>query len=135
MVHPLLSAGREIRAVARAETETHRHLRERIVGVAAVSVVVNLVCALLVFAFERNAPGSDVKSIGSALFFSSTQLLTVVVDDEPADDGGPSPRRGDGGLRDHGRRVARRHVRRVLPQPQRRAPRRGEARLALSARA
>jgi hypothetical protein len=77
MVHPLLSAGREIRAVARAETETHRHLRDRIVGVAAVSVVVDLVCALLVFAFERHAPGSDVKSIGSALFFSSTQLLTV----------------------------------------------------------
>jgi hypothetical protein len=77
MLHPLLSAGREIRAVARAETETHRHLRERIVAVTAVSVVVNLVCAVLVFLFERHAPGSDVKSIGSALFFSSTQLLTV----------------------------------------------------------
>src|SRR3954451_2521902 len=77
MTHPLLIAGREIRAVARGETETHRHLRERIVGVTAVTVVVNLVCALLVFLFERNAPGSDVKSIGSALFFSSTQLLTV----------------------------------------------------------
>jgi hypothetical protein len=77
MLYPLLSAGREIRAVARAETETHRHLRERIVAVTAVSVVVNLVCAVLVFLFERHAPGSDVKSIGSALFFSSTQLLTV----------------------------------------------------------
>ena len=77
MLHPLLSAGREIRAVARGETETHRHLRERIVAVTAVSVVVNLVCAVLVYLFERHAPGSDVKSIGSALFFSSTQLLTV----------------------------------------------------------
>ena len=77
MLRPLLSAGREIRAVARAETETHRHLRERIVAVTAVSVVVNLVCAALVYLFERHAPGSDVKSIGSALFFSSTQLLTV----------------------------------------------------------
>jgi hypothetical protein len=77
MTRPLLAAGREIRAVARAETETHRHLRERIVAVAAVSVVVNLVCGVLVFLFERHAPGSDVKSIGSALFFSSTQLLTV----------------------------------------------------------
>ena len=77
MFHPLLSAGREIRAVARAETETHRHLRERIVAVTAVSVVVNLVCAGLVYLFERHAAGSDVKSIGSALFFSSTQLLTV----------------------------------------------------------
>jgi hypothetical protein len=77
MFHPLLSAGREIRAVARAETETHRHLRERIVTVTAVSVVVNLVCGVLAYLFERHAPGSDIKSIGSALFFSSTQLLTV----------------------------------------------------------
>jgi len=61
----------------RADTETHRHLRERIVAVAALSVVVNLVCAVLVFFFERNAHGSDVKSLGSALFYSSTQLLTV----------------------------------------------------------
>jgi hypothetical protein len=77
MFHPLLFAGREIRAVARAETETHRHLRERIVAVTAVSVVVNLVCGVLAYLFERHAPGSDIKSIGSALFFSSTQLLTV----------------------------------------------------------
>jgi hypothetical protein len=77
MMRPLLSAGREIRAVVRGETETHRHLRERVVGVAAVTVVVDLVCALLVFLFERHVPGTDVKSIGSALFFSSTQLLTV----------------------------------------------------------
>jgi hypothetical protein len=35
------------------------------------------VCAVLVFLFERHAPGSDVKTIPSALFFSSTQLLTV----------------------------------------------------------
>jgi len=27
MMRPLLSAGREIRAVVRGETETHRHLR------------------------------------------------------------------------------------------------------------
>lgn len=76
-MRPFLTAGREIRAVVRAETETHRHLRERIVVVAAVTVVVDLVCAVLVFVFERHAAGTDVKSIGTALFFSSTQLLTV----------------------------------------------------------
>jgi hypothetical protein len=74
---PLMSAGREIRAVVRADTETHRHLRERIVAIAALTVVVDVVCGGLVFLFERNAPGTDVKSLGSALFFSSTQLLTV----------------------------------------------------------
>jgi hypothetical protein len=76
-VRPVVTAVREIGRVARADTETHRHLRERIVAVAALTVVVDLVCAVLVFLFERHAPGSDVKSPGSALFFSSTQLLTV----------------------------------------------------------
>jgi hypothetical protein len=74
---PLATAAREIGAVARADTEAHRHLRERIVAIAAMSVVVDIVCALLTFLFERHAAGTDVKSIGSALFFSSTQLLTV----------------------------------------------------------
>ena len=57
MFHPLMAAGREIRAVARAETETHRHLRERIVGVTAVTVVVNLVCGVLAYLFERQRAG------------------------------------------------------------------------------
>ena len=76
-MRPVVTAVREIAAIARAETETHRHLRERIVAVAALTLVVDLVCAVLVFLFERHAAGSDVKSFGSALFFSSTQLLTV----------------------------------------------------------
>jgi hypothetical protein len=70
-------AGRELIAVMRGATTTHRHLRERLVVVVLVTVVVDLVCGVLTFLFERHAPGSDVKSIGSALFFSSTQLLTV----------------------------------------------------------
>jgi len=74
---PLARAVREIVAVARAETTTHRHLRERIVAMFALSVVVDLVCGLLSFLFERHAPGTDIKTIGSGLFFSSAQLLTV----------------------------------------------------------
>jgi hypothetical protein len=70
-------AAREIGMVVRGATATHRHLRERIVGIALLTLAVDLVCTVLVFAFERHAAGTDVKSIGSALFFSSTQLLTV----------------------------------------------------------
>jgi hypothetical protein len=73
----LTAAFREIAAIARADTMTHRHLRERILAVLAVSVVVDLVCGGLTFLFERHAAGTDVRSVGSALFFSSTQLLTV----------------------------------------------------------
>ena len=63
--------------VARGETITHRHLRERLVAMLALSVVVDLVCGVLIWMFERNAEGTDINSIGTALFFSSTQLLTV----------------------------------------------------------
>jgi uncharacterized membrane protein len=73
----LATAAREIRAVVRADSETHRHLRERIAAIAAISVAVDLVCGVLTFLFERHAAGTDVHTIGSALFFSSTQLLTV----------------------------------------------------------
>jgi hypothetical protein len=70
-------AAREAGMVVRGETDTHRHLRERIVAIALVTLAVDLVCTVLVFLFERHAAGTDIKSIGSALFFSSTQLLTV----------------------------------------------------------
>jgi hypothetical protein len=65
-VRPFVAAGREIRAVVRAETETHRHLRDRIVAVAAISVVVDLLCTVLVFLLERHAAGTDVKGISAA---------------------------------------------------------------------
>src|SRR4051794_31933718 len=67
----------EIGAIVRADTETHLHLRERIVAITLVTLVVDLVCTVLIWLFERHAAGTDVKSIGSAMFFSSTQLLTV----------------------------------------------------------
>jgi hypothetical protein len=73
----LARLAREVVAVARAETTTHRHLRERLLALLLLTVAVDLVCGVLTFMFERHAAGTDVKSIGSALFFSSTQLLTV----------------------------------------------------------
>ena len=74
---PVRGALGEIAAVARADTDTHLHLRQRIVAIALITVAVDAVCTVLMWLFERHAPQTDVKSIGSALFFSSTQLLTV----------------------------------------------------------
>ena len=74
---PLARAGREILAVARAETTTHRHLRERLTAVLALTLVVDLVCGVLNWALERGANGSDITNMGTALFFSSAQLLSV----------------------------------------------------------
>jgi hypothetical protein len=76
-MRPLRRAAREAAAVARADTPTHRHLRERLVTVLALTLVVDLVCGVLCWALERGDPGSDITGIGTALFFSSTQLLSV----------------------------------------------------------
>jgi hypothetical protein len=76
-MRPLRRVMREVAAVARAETPTHQHLRERLAAVLAITLVVDLVCGVLCWAFERRAAGSDIHSMGNALFFSSTQLLSV----------------------------------------------------------
>jgi hypothetical protein len=73
----LLAAALEVRDVARGATPTHHHLRDRLVAVALFTVAVDLVCAVLALLLERHAPQTEVKSFGSALFWTSTQLLTV----------------------------------------------------------
>jgi hypothetical protein len=73
----MLAAAREVRDVARAATPTHHHLRDRLVAVALFTVAVDLVCAVLGFLLERHAPQTEIKSFGGALFWTSTQLLTV----------------------------------------------------------
>jgi hypothetical protein len=74
---PVRGALGEVAAVVRADSDTHLHLRQRILAIALITVAVDVVCTVLMWLFERHAPQTDVKSIGSALFFSSTQLLTV----------------------------------------------------------
>jgi hypothetical protein len=76
-MRPLERAAREVAAVARAETPTHQHLRERLTAVLALTLVVDLFCGVLSWALERGADGSDITNMGTALFFSSTQLLSV----------------------------------------------------------
>jgi hypothetical protein len=67
----------EIRRVARAQTQAHGRLRDHIVGIVLLTLGVNLVCAVLAFLLEHNQPGTEIHSFGSAIFWTSTQLLTV----------------------------------------------------------
>jgi hypothetical protein len=67
----------EVRDVARARTPTHSRLRDRLVGIALATIGFDLLCAVLAFAFEHDAKQTQVTSFGSALFWTSTQLLTV----------------------------------------------------------
>jgi hypothetical protein len=77
MVHVLASAARELRDVMRAATATHRRLRDHLVTIAVATAGVDLVCAGLALLLERDSAQTEVKTFGSALFWTSTQLLTV----------------------------------------------------------
>jgi hypothetical protein len=69
--------GRELRAVFRAETPTHRRYRDHLTVIVVVTIGVDLFCTLLAYLLERHAAGTEIHAIGSAFFWTSTQLLTV----------------------------------------------------------
>jgi hypothetical protein len=63
--------------VARGETPTHEHLRSRLAFLFVVTVALDIVATVLIFHFERHEPGTGITTLGDALFWTSTQLLTV----------------------------------------------------------
>jgi hypothetical protein len=71
------SASREALTVVRGLTPTHSHLRSRLAALTIASIALDLVASVLVFLFERHAPGTQITTLGDALFWTSTQLLTV----------------------------------------------------------
>jgi hypothetical protein len=78
MPHRVLSsAGREAYRVLRAATPTHRRLRDHLTVIAVATVGVDLICAVIGFLVERHAKETEIETFGSALFWTTTQLLTV----------------------------------------------------------
>jgi len=73
----LVSGAREVRDVLRAATVTHRRLRDHLVLVVVATVGVDVMCAIVAFVLERHAPQTEIKTLGSAAFWTTTQLLTV----------------------------------------------------------
>ena len=57
--------------------ERHRRLLARILIAFSLSVVVDLVCAALMWSFESGLKGSDIHGFGDAFFFATVQILTV----------------------------------------------------------
>ena len=57
--------------------ERHRLLIARLSFVALLTLVVDAIGTVLVYYAERGAPDSEITSLGDALFFTTTQLLTV----------------------------------------------------------
>jgi hypothetical protein len=74
---PLRRWARELLKVARADTPTHGHLRARLVSVFLATLVLDLIASVLILEFERHAARTEITNIGDALFWTSTQLLTV----------------------------------------------------------
>lgn len=57
--------------------ERHRRLVARLLVALSVTLVVDLVGAVLVWLTERHAHGTDIHGFGDALFFTTVQLLTI----------------------------------------------------------
>ncbi len=55
----------------------HRRLVARLIVALALTLVVDLLGALLTYGFERHAHGGEIHGLGDAFFFSTVQLLTV----------------------------------------------------------
>jgi hypothetical protein len=74
---PIRSGGHEVLRVARGATPTHAHLRSRIAFLFAATIVLDAVASVLILLFERHASGTQIDNLGDAVFWTSTQLLTV----------------------------------------------------------
>jgi hypothetical protein len=77
-VRPVQRAGQEARAVVRAETATHLHLRDRLVTIGVLTLIVDAIGSVLVYFLERGeAAGNAIQTLGDAVFWTTAQLLTV----------------------------------------------------------
>ena len=68
---------RELLALIRGSTPNHLHLRERLAFLIGSLAGVDAVTSVLALWLERDAPGSDIHNYGDAVFWTTTQLLTV----------------------------------------------------------
>lgn len=73
----LRNAGSELGGVLGARTPTHRRFRDHLTVIVLATIGVDLVCTVLAYFLERHAAGTEIRTLGSAFFWTSTQLLTV----------------------------------------------------------
>ncbi|MEA2418124.1 MAG: hypothetical protein QOE60_330, partial [Thermoleophilaceae bacterium] len=53
----------EVRMVVGGHTPTHEHLRSRIMFITVTTVALDVVASVLIFFFERHAPGTEITNI------------------------------------------------------------------------
>jgi hypothetical protein len=57
--------------------ERHRRLLARLTLIVIATVVLDLLAAGTMYLLERHAKGTEIKTLGQAVFFTTVQLLTV----------------------------------------------------------
>jgi hypothetical protein len=75
--HHIQRVSRELLAVARGDTDTHDHLRNRLLAIIWVTLALAVISTLIVYFVERHAAGSEIHNVGEAFLFSTGQLLTA----------------------------------------------------------
>ena len=68
--------GEELRRLV-TWSERHRRLLARLIIALCLSLVVDAVCATLMWSYERGLQGSNIHGFGDALFFSTVQIVTI----------------------------------------------------------
>jgi hypothetical protein len=58
-------------------SERHQRLLARLLLALLLTIVVDLAAAVLIWQFERHAKGTEVKTYGQAVFFTTVQVLSV----------------------------------------------------------
>ena len=81
-------AGTEFVAVARGASDTHIHLRNRLLAIFWITVVADVIATGVVWIIEHDASGSQIHDLFDAFLFSTSQLLTAASVASPTTDGG-----------------------------------------------
>lgn len=74
---PLSNATRELGHVIRGTTPTHAHLRSRVMGVALLTLIFDVIATFVMYMFERHAGGTDIHNLFDSFYWTSAQLSTV----------------------------------------------------------
>ncbi len=75
--HHFQRVSREFLAVARGDSDTHVHLRNRLLSIIWVTLALGVISTLVVYFLERDATGTEIHDLGDAFLFSMAQLLTA----------------------------------------------------------
>ncbi|CAN5527063.1 hypothetical protein BH10ACT11_BH10ACT11_15060 [soil metagenome] len=75
--HHVQRVSRELLAVARGDSDTHTHLRNRLLSIIWVTLGLVVIATVIFFFSERNAPRAEINNVFDAFLFSTSQLLTA----------------------------------------------------------